>query len=99
MVTFDVTNTGHTAGAEVAQLYIGDQEASVPRPVKELKEFTKVFLEPGETKTISFVIDKTALSYFDQKSRTWRCEPGIFEVLVGNSSGNCPLKDQFKFED
>ena len=81
-----VTNTGKVAGAEVVQLYIHDVEASVDRPVKELKGFDKVYLEPGQTKTVEFVIDREALSFFDAEKHEWVAEPGEFKALIAASS-------------
>ena len=81
-----VTNVGEVAGAEVVQLYIHDVEASVDRPVKELKGFDKVYLEPGETRTVEFVIDREALSFFDAEKHEWVAEPGEFKALVAASS-------------
>ena len=81
-----VTNTGNVAGAEVVQLYIHDVEASVDRPLKELKGFDKVYLEPGQTKTVEFEIDRQALSFFDADKHEWVAEPGEFKALVAASS-------------
>jgi beta-glucosidase len=69
------------------QLYIHDVETSVERPYKELKAFSKVFLQPGETRQISLTIDKRALSFYDDKTAQWTAEPGRFEALIGSSSG------------
>jgi beta-glucosidase len=85
-VSVDVTNTGSRQGAEVVQLYVSDLKASVPRPVKELKGFSKVSLQPGETKTVSITIDRQALSFYDETSQAWKAEPGDFDLLVGTSS-------------
>jgi beta-glucosidase len=84
--TIPVTNTGKMAGAETVQLYISDVEASVERPVKELKAFQKVFLQPGETRQVSLTIDKRALSFYDEANRQWTAEPGKFEALAGTAS-------------
>ena len=84
--TIPVTNTGKMAGAETVQLYISDLEASVDRPVKELKAFQKVFLQPGETQQVSLTIDKRALSFYDEANSQWKAEPGTFEALAGTSS-------------
>ena len=84
--TIPVTNTGSMAGAETVQLYISDLEASVERPVKELKAFQKVFLQPGETQQVSLTIDKGALSFYDEANSQWKAEPGVFEALVGTAS-------------
>lgn len=81
-ITVPVTNTGSVAGAEVVQLYIADKEASVDRPVKELKGFEKVWLEPGQTKNVEFVIDRAALSFYDEASQSWVAEKGEFEALL-----------------
>ena len=85
-VKVPVTNTGKVAGAEVVQLYIQDMEASVDRPVKELKGFEKIYLEPGQTKTVEFEIDRAALSFFDADKHEWVSEPGEFKALVAASS-------------
>ena len=84
--TIPVTNTGSMAGAETVQLYISDLEASVERPVKELKAFQKVYLQPGETRQVSLTIDKRALSFYDEANSQWKAEPGKFEALAGTSS-------------
>jgi beta-glucosidase len=91
-VTFEVTNTGKRAGAEVAQLYIGDSHASVPRPPKELKGFAKIELKPGETKSVTLALDARAFTYYDVKDKLWRADPGDFDVLVGRSSASIELK-------
>jgi beta-glucosidase len=90
-VKFRLTNTGKTAGAEVAQLYIWDKVASVARPVKELKGFRKVNLKAGEETTIEFVIDKEMLSFYDADLK-WDAEPGEFEIMIGGSSDGIILK-------
>ena len=85
-VTIPVTNTGKREGSETVQLYISDVKSSLPRPVKELKGFRKLKLAPGETATASFVIDRNALSYFDDAQHQWVAEPGKFKALIGSSS-------------
>ena len=97
-VTLPVTNTGSCEGAEVVQLYIHDQEASLPRPVKELKGFRKVHLAPGETCNISFTIDKEALSFYDPARHGWVAEPGIFKVLIGSASDDIRAEAYFRDE-
>ncbi len=84
--TVDVTNTGNMDGAEVVQVYVSDKESALPRPVKELKEFGKAFLKVGETKTLTFSLNKDAFSYYDPAKHDWVLEPGEFEILIGNSS-------------
>ena len=93
-----VKNTGEVEGDEIVQLYISDKEASVEREVKSLKGFARVSLKPGESKTVSMKIDRSALSFYDVDSKSWVVEPGEFEVLVGNSSRNIFLKNSFIFE-
>jgi len=91
-VSFDVTNTGPRAGAEVAQLYLGDPSARVPRPVRELRHFLKVRLEPGQTEHVSFPLTARDFAYFDAGARQWRIDHGEFKVYVGDSSENTPLQ-------
>ncbi len=90
-----VKNTGAVAGKEVAQLYVRDEHASVQRPVKELKGFAKVALQPGEEKTVAFELNERALAYYDPDQKTWVAEPGEFEVLIGSSSQDIRLKAKF----
>ena len=94
-ITVDVKNVGSLAGAEVLQLYISDTQSSLPRPVKELKGFKKVYLEPGETQQVSFIIDRSALSFYDEKTGAWTAEPGEFVAMVNNSSA--PTKNHIRF--
>ena len=93
--TVTVTNTGKCAGAEVVQLYISDLKSSLPRPKKELKGFSKVYLQPGESREVSITIGSDALSYYDDAKRQWVCEPGDFEALIGNSSDHLTTKTRF----
>lgn len=95
-ITIPVTNTGTRAGAEIVQLYIGDKESSLPRPLKELKGFSKVSLAPGETKVVSFSISKDALSFFDDARHEWIAEPGKFEVFIAASATD--IKSRFSFD-
>jgi beta-glucosidase len=94
-VAFDLTNTGSVEGAEVAQVYVGDGHAKVPRPAKELKGFAKVHLKPGETRHVTIGLDRRALSYYDVGSKAWRAEAGDYEVLVGRSSAEIELTGKF----
>lgn len=87
----DVTNTGKRAGAEVIQMYIRDCVSSVTRPVKELRGFQKVRLEPGERKTVSLAISPESLAFYDVHMN-YVVEPGDFEIMVGNSSRECDLQ-------
>jgi beta-glucosidase len=94
-VSFDVKNTGHREAAEVAELYVGDSHASVPRPVKELKAFAKVNLKPGETRRVTLGLDRRTFSFYDVQKKDWNAEPGDFAILVGGSSDNIPLRGKF----
>ena len=98
VVTIPVTNTGSCEGAETVQLYINDQKASLPRPVKELKGFRKVRLAPGETCNVSFVVDKESLSYYDPVKHGWVAEPGKFQALVGSASDDIKAKVIFELK-
>jgi len=95
-VTVPVTNTGAVAGSEVVQLYIADVEASVDRPMKELKGFAKVALEPGQKADVSFTIGKDALSFFDAEKHAWVAEKGIFRAIVAASAAD--VKGTVEFE-
>lgn len=96
--TIPVKNTGKKAGAEVVQLYIRDVKSSLPRPLKELKGFEKIYLNPGEQKEVTITIDKSALSFFDPVKHDWVAEPGDFEALIGNSSDAIKTKIKFSLQ-
>ena len=95
-VSADVTNTGGRAGAEVVQLYIGDKLSSLPRPVKELKGFQKVSLNPGQTRTVTFEITPGMLQYYDDAKGAWVAEPGAFTAYVGAASDD--IRGTVEFE-
>jgi beta-glucosidase len=82
-VTVDVKNTGAFAGKEVVQLYIAPHKGAVIRPVKELKSFRKIYLEPGETKTVSFTLDKRSFAYWNIEINDWHVESGQYEIVIG----------------
>jgi beta-glucosidase len=84
-VSFNVTNIGNRAGVEIAQLYIRDKYSSVSRPVKELKDFARISLNPGEKKEITFTITPDKLAFYDKKMN-WGVEAGEFIIMVGPSS-------------
>jgi beta-glucosidase len=90
-VTFDVSNTGARAGADVAEVFVGDRHAPVPRPMKELKGFAKVDLSPGETKTVTVKLDRRAFSYYDVKKHDWTVAPGDFDLFVARSAADIEL--------
>ena len=94
--TLSVTNTGSCAGSEVVQLYVSDVKSSLPRPLKELKAFKKVFLQPGETQNVTLTIDVDALSFYDDSKQNWVAEPGDFMALIGTSSDHLTSKVKFK---
>jgi beta-glucosidase len=98
-VTIPVTNVGSRAGAETVQLYVSDLKSSLPRPVKELKGFKKVTLNPGETADVTFTIGSDALSYFDDAKHQWVAETGAFELLIGASSADIRGKATFDLID
>lgn len=97
-ITLPVTNTGCREGSEVIQLYISDLKSSLPRPVKELKSFSKTKLAPGETREITFTIGKEALSFFDDIRHEWVSEPGKFEAWIGASSTDIRNKVAFELK-
>ena len=97
-ITLPVTNTGSREGSEVIQLYISDLKSSLPRPVKELKGFSKVKLAPGETREVTFTIGKEALSFFDDARHEWVAEPGKFEAWIGASSTDIRNKVAFELK-
>lgn len=90
-VTFDITNTGKTAGAETAQVYVSDIESTIFRPEKELKGFEKVYLNAGETKTVEIELSKRAFAFYNVGVSDWTVESGDFDILVGSSSQDIKL--------
>lgn len=92
-VTVKIKNTGSKAGKEIVQLYVRDIESSVIRPVKELKGFEKVSLEPGEEKYVTFKLGKRAFAYYHVGIKDWYVESGDFEIQVGESSQSILLKE------
>lgn len=89
--SFTLTNTGAMAGFEVAQLYVSPNKPSVPRPVKELKGFAKVFLQPGESKRVTIPLDARSLAYFSPQKWSWIVDAGSYAIRVGPSSATLPL--------
>jgi beta-glucosidase len=96
-VSFEVRNVGPREGAEIAEVYVGDSHASVPRSVKELKDFAKVNLKPGESKRVSVNLGARSFSFFDVKRHDWSAEPGDFNIFVGGSSAKIELQGKFTF--
>jgi len=91
-VSFDVKNTGAREGADVAQIYVGSPQAKLPRPAKELKGFSKVFLRQGESKRVTITLEPRSFTYYDTDSKQWRADAGQFDVLVGRSSDQIELR-------
>ena len=98
-LSVDVTNTGSRAGAETVQLYISDTKASVKRPAKELKNFAKIYLEPGQTKTVTFTVRPSDLAFFDAGAHVWKAEPGEFRAHVGAASDDIRSSLRFVLTD
>ena len=91
-VSFTLKNSGKVAGAEAAQIYVGQPKCSVERPVRELKAFQKVFLQPGESRRVEVVLDRRAFAFWDVQSHGWKVEPGTFVIEVGSSSRDLRLQ-------
>jgi beta-glucosidase len=85
-VSVTVANTGERAGAEVVQLYVGNPGGPVPRPVRELRDFAKIPLQPGETRVVEFTLGPRAFAYWDTAVSGWRIEPGHYTLQAGASS-------------
>ncbi len=98
-VTFTIKNSGNYDGAEIAQLYVADPESELPRPVKELKGFKKVFLKKNEEKTLTITLDSEAFSYFNHIKGGWVIEPGKFEILIGASAEDIRLRTEIECID
>jgi beta-glucosidase len=95
-VAFDAQNTGSRAGADVAQVYVGNPSAKVKRPLMELKQFSKVRLKPGEVQHVVLHLNKRAFSYYDVDAKDWRMDPGEFVIYVGDSSEATVLKQSLQ---
>ncbi len=95
-VTVSVTNTGDREGQEVVQMYVGDRKSSLPRPVKELKGFSKIRLAPGESREVTFVIDSDDLSFFDPEKHEWVVEPGMFDIYIAAAADDVRGKVSFE---
>jgi beta-glucosidase len=96
---FDVTNTGARAGAEVAQLYVHQNNPGMSRPEKELKGFQKISLPAGQTQTVTIPLNQRSFAYFNTEQRGWLAEAGDFQILIGSSSRDIRLQDTFKLAD
>jgi len=97
-VSFDIKNTGSVAGAEIAEIYVNQNVPKVTRPVKELKDFGKVFLQPGETKTVTLKLDENAFSYFSSARNAFVVDSGRYDIIIGASSADERLRQTFVFQ-
>lgn len=95
-VSLSITNTGKKAGSEIVQLYIADGHSRLKRPLKELKHFAKVYVEPGESRTVSFELSERDFAYFDPTFNEWVVDTGAFELLIGASSQDIRLKQEIQ---
>jgi beta-glucosidase len=95
-VQVDVKNTGQRAGDEVAQLYVHDGDAGIPRPKEQLAGFERIHFEPGETKTVSFSLPAEQLAYWDSNQEMWMVKPGTVDVMVGSGSDDIRQRAQFQ---
>jgi beta-glucosidase len=91
-VSFNVKNTGGRPGAEVAQVYVSEKHARVPRPPKELKAFARLDLKPGEARPAVLSLDARSFAYYDPAAKEWRCDPGEFDILIGASAEDIRLR-------
>ena len=87
-IEIKVKNTGKSAGAEVAQLYVQESKPSIARPVKELKGFSKVMLNPGETKTVTIKLSERDFAFWDANQHNWKAEPGKYKIMIGAASND-----------
>ena len=97
-VTVDVTNTGSRAGDEIVQLYVRDPQPKIDRPIRELKGFARVSLQPGETKPVTFTLKPRDLAYFDVEGKQWKADAGAYEIELGASSRDIRGKATYKLE-
>ena len=93
-VSATITNTGSVAGAEVVQLYVGNPAGEVLRPKKELRDFTKVYLQPGESKKVQFILENRAFSYYDTELQKFYCPEGDYQIILASSSRDIRLMGQ-----
>ena len=98
-VEFELANTGKRAGAEAAQVYVQELNPTLPRPLKELKGFKKVFLQPGEKQKVSVALDRSAFAHYDPDKKAWVADQGAYKILVGSSSRDVQLDDEFRLTE
>lgn len=97
-ITVDVTNTGTRMGKEVVQLYVGKKGGSIVRPIRELRAFDKIELNPGETKTVEFTLDSRAFAYWETEIHDWFVESGAYEIQIGRSASEIILSKEIRVE-
>jgi beta-glucosidase len=97
-VSFEITNTGSREGAEIAEVYVGEKHPKIPRPVKELKGFSRVELKPGESRSVTVNLDERAFSYYDVAGKKWTSDKGEFSILVGSSSQHIDLNGKVNLQ-
>ncbi len=98
-ISFDLRNTGARAGAEVSQLYTHQEQSSVVQPIKSLRAFERVMLQPGESKRVRFGLPAAQLAFYDVQSKAFRVEPGIFDLMIGSSSDDIRLREHLRISD
>jgi beta-glucosidase len=97
-VRLTIRNTGNRPGAEIVQLYVHDGHSKIQRPPRELKGFQRVSLKPGESKTVGFTVDQSALSFYSDRKHEWTVEPGSFDLSAGSSSRDLRLTAKLRFD-
>ncbi|MCY9589872.1 glycosyl hydrolase [Paenibacillus chitinolyticus] len=97
-VSLKVKNAGDVAGKEIVQLYVRDVESTVSKAFKELKGFSKIALQPGEEKTVRFILDKRAFAYYNTDIRDWHVESGDYEIMIGQSAAEIRLKETVQIQ-
>ncbi|WP_367341987.1 glycoside hydrolase family 3 C-terminal domain-containing protein [Limosilactobacillus sp.] len=97
-VSFSLTNTGKVAGKEVAQIYVGNQVSAIEKPAKELRDFIKVSLKPGESKQITRVLPRRAFAWYNENKESWQADNGQYEIFVGSSVEDIRLQQQFDYK-
>lgn len=95
-VSFDLENTGSQAGKEVAQVYVANHASQTIMPIDELRDFVKVELQPGETKHLTVKLSRRAFAWYNSETETWEADNGQYEILVGSSSRDIRLRQEFE---
>lgn len=98
ILTFNVKNTGKIEGKEISQIYIAQRSSKIFKPEKELKEFTKVNLKPGQAKCINIKLDKSAFEYYNPENKKWSIEEGVYDIYIGSSSKDIRLKGEIQIK-